>query len=186
MKPLTLFFITLVLLTSCSTNTPETTPITPSDLTGKLFLFAPELDTASCKVYGKCDCCMDDLFFVDDTHFVRDLYCVEADDIRQGTYRLENNTVILNYDAEFVKAEYNWERDRDNTKNAPEHLVSLRRGDRFSDTLFTSECKGSLVLMDRGSESMFYGQIDPQQKPETFKLQLQDAKIWEKLRLMRK
>ncbi len=174
-----------ILTTACS---PKPEPLSdfqlsPTDLTGKLYFFAPLLDTTRCLVTGECDCCTDNLYFVNDHEFVRDLYCMEKDQIHQGKYRIENGKLILDYAANTVNAEYNWAKDEDTTKRkAKEHLISRFDGPTFTDTIEAQNCHGEFILFDKGKRGFFYGQIDKQQKPEAFELQLKNSRIWGELK----
>lgn len=192
MKNLVCFLALLIIGCTSAPNNKELPKapyvlLKPKDIKGQLFLFGPELDTANCRADGGCDCCMDNLYFIDETHFIRRLYCVEGDDVVSGVYKITGNKVVLTYDKTAVSTEYNWKQDIEDTTanliNTKEFVVKPYEQQSYTDTLKASLCRTSLLFIAPGDDREFYGLIDKTTKPYIFMQQLKDSKILQALKV---
>jgi len=78
----------LLLVTTLSQGTGQ-------QLTKKIFKLGP--DKMDCKIYGECDCCTSDLYFLDDKKFALVDYCTFEEVLTTGDYKIMNGKLILTF-----------------------------------------------------------------------------------------
>ena len=64
-------------------------------LTGIIFELGP--DKKDCKIYGECDCCTSDLYFLDDQKFALEDYCESESILMRGNYKVLAGKLILTF-----------------------------------------------------------------------------------------
>jgi hypothetical protein len=64
-------------------------------LTNKIFELGP--DKKDCKIYGECDCCTSDLYFLDEKKFALVDYCTFESILTAGEYKFINGKLILTF-----------------------------------------------------------------------------------------
>lgn len=100
-----------------------------SDFSGKVFLLAPELDTAKSESWGACDCCASSILFLDDERFIYKSPCVADETIRYGFYEVSGSELIIHFNKLVVSRTYDWEMEearigtsQDRYQNSVEYL----------------------------------------------------------------
>lgn len=78
----------LLLLTTLSQGTGQ-------QLTNKIFELGP--DKKDCKIYGECDCCTSDLYFLDEKKFALVDYCTFESILTTGEYKFINGKLTLTF-----------------------------------------------------------------------------------------
>ena len=68
---------------------------TSQRLTGMIFELGP--DKKDCKIYGECDCCTSDLYFLDDKKFALADYCESDIVLMSGDYKVLAGKLILTF-----------------------------------------------------------------------------------------
>ena len=84
-------------------------------LVGKIYFFAPELDSTNYTATGACDCCSSNVLFLTDSSFVMIDYCEADSSFYKGQYRLDKNKLELNFDLLAINKNYNWAKETDTT-----------------------------------------------------------------------
>lgn len=99
-----LILLLFLSLTSCtkkevkSAMKPESNFIKTSDLYSKVFYISPKLNKEDCTAYNDgCDCCDGKIVFLKNETFIIDFYCIPTESYNTGTYKIENQKLILNY-----------------------------------------------------------------------------------------
>ena len=64
-------------------------------LTGKIFEIGG--DKKDCKVFGECDCCISEIYFLNDNQFALFDYCTFEHILSTGTYKIVSNTLTLTF-----------------------------------------------------------------------------------------
>ncbi len=130
---------------------------------GNVYFFAPKLDRYTCEVYGDCECCWDNLLFIDDYRFVRIYYCEADRDYRRGTYILRNDSVFLNYTSVEIEHELNWDWDEDKVLDSSDingYTFTTTPVEELQDTLTTVDCNGSKRFKTGKVDDVYFGQPD--------------------------
>ena len=96
----------LLILAFASCQKKETEPVTKpveetlltSDLYSKVYYISPKLNTEDCTAYNDgCDCCDGKIIFLKNGTFISDFYCMPDKSYNTGTFKVENNKLILDY-----------------------------------------------------------------------------------------
>lgn len=100
--------LTLFLLNSCRNHSQNDTKKLTGDrgrhqLTGKLYFFAPEFDSANLVARGECDCCSANVVFLDDSIFLSIDYCEDGCSYVKGKYLVSDSGLTMNYDSVTVE-----------------------------------------------------------------------------------
>ncbi|MDI9858065.1 hypothetical protein [Flectobacillus roseus] len=181
---LSIFFIGLI---ACNTKTSnlktEVKKVTLiKNLAGKVYFFAPDLDTTTCEAFGACDCCTSNILFLNNKDFVTISYCVTDQQIAKGTYHIDNDKVYLQYDSLKVDIEYNMETETDTTgKVEPEYFIRTQKREANKVVLTALTCKGQ-VNFKAGDKEISYGSLDKKTPIEDHIQQLKSLGIWYKLK----
>jgi hypothetical protein len=74
-----------------------------ADLYSKVFYISPKLNTEDCSAYNDgCDCCDGKIVFLKNGTFISDFYCIPDNSYNTGTFKVENEKLILNYSTKEV------------------------------------------------------------------------------------
>lgn len=149
-----------------------------------VYFFAPKLDKVTCEVYGDCECCWDNIIFIDDIRFVRIYYCDADRRFRNGTYVVQNDSVFLVYNSLQVSKALNWDwySDTVKDKSLPTGFMYLTDTlTELGDTLASIDCIGNKRLKT-GAGTVFFGQPDTIRPFREFLLELQQDSIPQRLK----
>lgn len=185
-----LFFITMLGLYSCNINSNDNKNLTQnSDSTqtkpigkvvGQIYFFAPELDSATVKATGGCDCCSSNLLFLNDSVFVAVDYCIGNDTYYKGTYKVHNNSISFRCDSLRVDREENWETETDTTgKDLPPFFIKVRKDKNVEFTWTSFYFKNKLCFKTSFGD---YSTPDNDEKKGFIATTKADS-IWTKLEL---
>lgn len=98
------------------------------NIIGQLYIFAPELDSATCEATGNCDCCSSNLLFLDDSIFVAVDYCLDIDTYYKGKYKIKDSTISFISNSLRVDKEVNWEAEVDTmNKEMSAYFIKTRK-----------------------------------------------------------
>jgi len=185
-----LFLLLVVGLFSCNEGTADKS-IQPSDeiasstlnLSGKVLLYAPELDTNTCEVFGQCDCCSGHYLFLNDKDFLLIDNC-EADVFyAKGVYEIDNGNILLHYDGSGVNQEYNWEKETDTTgTDTTEFFLKQSKVDPSTSKLTRFDCKKN-IRFNTDSKEIPFAAFDTNTKMTEIINQLKADGIWDKLEM---
>lgn len=179
----------LVGLFACNTKTnnnkaedSSTSTTTIKSLSGQVYFFAPELDTTTCEATGACDCCSSNILFLDNTNFITICYCEADEQIFRGTYQIDKDKVLLQYDTLEVDKEYNWEMETDTTGTVKtEYFIKIQKTEANKTILTTLTCKGQ-VCFKTGDKEISFGSLDKKTSIDEHIQRLKDQGIWDKLK----
>jgi hypothetical protein len=148
-------FILLLILSFASCTKKELKPkvksendfIQTSDLYSKVFYISPKLNSEDCSAYNDgCDCCDGKIVFLNNETFITDFYCIPTESFNTGTYKIENQKLVLNYSKKEALFGPVNEEDFE-----AESILRLE----------TSECgKTSLDIIKCGNQFVFKGKVD--------------------------
>lgn len=149
-------------------------------LAGKIFLFAPELDSKTCTVTGACDCCSSNILFLSDSSFLMIDYCEANYSYSKGIYYMDNSSLRLRLDKLSVNKDYNWEKETDTTGSVTaEYFYKVENLKPTSIIYQRQDCNGSIIFKNKSE----FGAID---KERTFNFELKaikDEGIWTKIKM---
>lgn len=177
-------------LCSCNTNSIDNKNVTlNSDSTqtkpigrvnGQIYFFAPELDSATGKATGGCDCCSSNLLFLNDSVFVAVDYCIGNDTYYKGTYKVGSNSITFRCDSLRVDREENWETDTDEIgKDLPPFFIKVRKDKNVEFTWTSFYFKDKLCFKTSFGD---YSTPDSEDKQRFITATKADS-IWTKLEL---
>ena len=127
-----LYFITLLILTSCKNDKLSTLELKSllnkenlkknnkikDNFIGKLYVVGPSIFEN--KVELGCDCCSSNIYFVDKNRFIEISYCLDGDTYLMGVYQVNENGIEFVYDKKSLSKENTWTQEVDSTSTAPE------------------------------------------------------------------
>ncbi|MCX7729519.1 MAG: hypothetical protein N2203_08620, partial [Bacteroidia bacterium] len=120
--------------------------------------------------------------FLDNTNFITICYCVSDEQIFKGTYQIDKDKVLLQYDTVEVDIEYNWEMETDTTGTVKtEYFVKTQKTEANKITLTALTCKGQ-VCFKTGDKEISYGSLDKKTAIDKHIQRLKDLGIWDKLK----
>lgn len=194
MKTLIFIFISVWTVVFCSCNTQDkkmkttenikSTEQPTNNLAGHVYSFGPSIDTAKCEVLIECDCCSDDFLFVNDKDFIQIGYCMSAKYVVKGTYSINQDNIIINYDSlhYFTEADNNYE-IKTVSKGSSEYLINIEKRKPFTDTLKKFSCNGTyLYTIDYTIEKSF-GTVSTNDSINTYIDMLKNEGFWKKMNL---
>jgi len=153
-----------------------------NNLAGKVYFFAPKLDTLQCKSYGECDCCASTILFLDNTNFLTIYHCESDEEIVKGTYQIKSDKVYLEYDTLKVVKEYNWEKEADTTGTVKEeYFIKTLNSESSKSILKYLMCKEQVCLQTEDEEKL-YGTLNTETTLQEELQKLKDLGIWDKLK----
>lgn len=153
---------------------------------GSVFFFAPKLDKSTCEVYGDCECCWDNILFIDDYRFIRIYYCEADRNYRRGTYSIKNDSIFLIYSSIELEQEVNWDFDDETLwDTAVPAGVTFRTEplEELMDTLAPVMCKENRRLKTGTEGDYYYGQPDIIKPLKQYLKEIKDDSIAIKLEL---
>lgn len=161
------YLVPLLLLFFAACNNPEAPKkLAPKvvviekekGLEHKIFFFAPKLDRYTCEVYGDCECCWDNIVFIDELRFVRIYYCDADRRFRKGTYTERNDSIFLVYNSTQINKELNWDWMADSIKDSGQpsgYSFTNEEVEKMGDTIVPHLCNGILRYRTLGEDSRF-------------------------------
>lgn len=162
-----ILFVTLIFL-ACESkmNNPNSESeskrkaLTVQDISGKVFEFGPDLDPKSCEVVAECDCCSDDVVFVNDTDCYMTVYCLEENTFHKGTYTVSNDKIEMTFSGKMVSQIDLIDTISDTIKNAATPGFTLKTETIGSEkiTIDRLECAGK-ELFSYGTDQKQYGTL---------------------------
>ena len=182
------YFLFVAALFSCSSDISENsveedkTLHEELNLSGKVFLYAPELDTITCLAHGECDCCTGNYLFLNDKEFVTIDYCEADNTYSKGTYEIKNGNVLLHYDGLSINKIYNFENEIDSTgSDTSKFLISQTNVDTSTVTMTRLDCKKN-ICFNTGIKEIPFASLDKKLKIVDLINQLKADNIWDKLK----
>jgi hypothetical protein len=136
-------------------KTDSIAPVPPLHVAGQSYRFGPSIDTSTCKVQAPCDCCVTDIAFPDDKHFVAIFYCLEDNTYAHGTYRIDGDKVYLDYYPKKVDELTDLMANADTLAQHGDTLVSKTKYEvgvmpHHIDTLHAFMCRGTVAFKCAG------------------------------------
>ena len=179
-------YLMVVLSFSCSNinennkNKSKDTPIfSKFKLTGKVYFFGPRFDSIKCEIDAGCDCCSDNILFINDSNFVHISYCMDDDTYYKGKYIIHKDKVILKYDTIEISKKTNF--DSDNEVNQTTPFIITNSKSIFKEiTLKRFDCKKTVCFII-GDKEQSYGALDKYETLSNLTSNLKNDGIWEKL-----
>ncbi|MBX2907426.1 MAG: hypothetical protein KF744_15385 [Taibaiella sp.] len=92
------------------------------DVGGKVYIWAPEIDTANKSVTGACDCCSGEILFLNQTDCIWLDICEGTTSVAKGKYRQSVDAIELEFGKTIASRYFNPEREVD-TNAQPEYLL---------------------------------------------------------------
>jgi hypothetical protein len=185
-----LFFFFAAAFFSCNERTTDKSVKTLSkverstlNLSGQVYLYAPDLDKDTCQAFGECDCCAGSFLFLNDTDFLTIDVCESDDWYYKGKYKMGNGTVVLTYDSLMVEKNYNWEKENDTTGTVKtEYFIKSRKANKRTSILTRIVCEKNICFKTDDKQTKF-ATLDKKQKLANLVKQLKDDGIWDKLEI---
>ncbi len=170
----------LVFVVGCATEaTREHVKLKSAHLSGKLYEYAPEIDTPNMAVTGGCDCCSGNILFIDGTRFVWADYCESTTSFAKGRYEITNDSLLIfRYDDSTVVKEYNWQRETD-TNAMPEYFISRQAPVPASDSMVAFLFHGQIFL--KFASRTYYCTVDTTRSPSSLITEMKQEGSWDKL-----
>jgi len=191
--PRNLILLTFIIgLYSCNTKSHQMTSEENSvsiikNLAGQVYFFAPEFDSTTCEVSAACDCCTEDILFLNNSNFIHISYCLSEEQVFKGTYKIDNDKVYLKYDSLNIHIEYNWihieynqDMKIDTIESAEkEYIINLQKTNFDNIILTAFTCNGQVFF----KTDYDYGLLNKENSIDTYIQRLKDLDIWDKLNL---
>lgn len=179
-----ILFLMVVLSFSCSNTNNENKSkdsliFSKFKLTGKVYFFGPRFDSIKCEIDAGCDCCSDNILFINDSNFVHISYCMDDDSYYKGKYIIHKDKVILKYDTFEVSKKTNFDNDDEVNQTTP-FLITTSKSIFGEKTLKRFDCKKTICFII-GDEEQSYGAIDKYETLSNLTSNLKNEGIWEKL-----
>lgn len=161
----------------------ENKKIQLTSLAGQVYIYAPEIDTTTCKATGACDCCSGNIYFLNDSIFIKVDICESNIAYSKGVYRIKKDFVELSIDSLNIEIEYNWEKETDTTgKVMAEYLIKQSKTPTFTVKLTLLDCKNYICFIT-GDHQKLYVTPDKDLNVSEFIGQLKKDSIWHKLEI---
>ncbi|NUY82142.1 hypothetical protein HUK80_14655 [Flavobacterium sp. MAH-1] len=149
------------------------------DVKGKAFTFADGFEKENCYIVADCDCCTSDFIFLENGTCVVEYYCLEANDIFKGSYRVANGKIEITYDALAVAQEENIDDPDTLPDYEPRFTLSTRKIKPQKTMLTGKMCKSELILETDGKQKEFGSKNDISASDYTKRLK--EEGIWQLL-----
>ena len=151
------------------------------DFANSVYYFTSDFDSTNCKVYSACDCCSENVLFLNEHEFITISYCQGNESYFKGKYVILDNTLQLNYDSSYVLNEYNWDHEFDTTRTIKNefNIKKLKCKER-PKRLDIFYCREKVCLQGGLDHQEFYGVIDTLQV-EDFVTKMKKEGIWQNL-----
>lgn len=144
-----------------------------------VYYFGPTIDSASAKVLAECDCCTDNILFINEKEFVAISYCMADKTVSKGNYTIQANKVILYYDGLFVNKIRNLDWD-DNKKGKSKYSFKSEKTKSFKTILTPTVYKNKLFYITN-DEEVSYGTIEKKSSINVFIKELKSDGLWQRL-----
>jgi hypothetical protein len=151
-----------------------------ADFSNRLYFLAPEIDSLKCEVFAECDCCSDEICFLNNTQFIRLFYCLHNNSATSGTYKVLGNKLLLVYKGKVVTKIF--DEDYYNKNNGTKGKYSWETASigAYTDTISISFCNNSLKLTEKGEE-ILYGEISRHNSYKEALAELKKEGFWKRL-----
>lgn len=148
---------------------------------GKAFTFADGFEKENCYIVTDCDCCTSDFIFLENGTCVVEYYCLEANDIFKGSYRVANGKIEITYDELAVAQQENIDDPGTLPDYEPRFTLSTRKIKPHKTMLTGKMCKGELILETDDKQKEFGSKNDISISDYTKRLKQEG--IWQELKL---
>jgi len=173
-----LFTFISIALASCKRQANRDIPM---KLTGQLYYVAPDIDPKDGHLSGACDCCSQNVAFLNDSEYVSVNYCEGDESYMKGKYKIKDKVVVFTTDGILVDREINWEKELDTLhRDLPDFHVSIGRVKSESYRWIQFERNGKLYFKTNEKE-ISYASVDPNLKLDRFVKGLKTDSLWYKL-----
>jgi hypothetical protein len=153
----------------------------------KVYFLGPELDSSKCQIEAACDCCSDDLVFLDDSLFLVASYCESNTSYSKGKYTIKRNTLVLKYDSIQVSEDYNdYNLKIDTLKGGIKNdtaVYTITKGRASVVEVAISVFKSRTVLKVGDKKTGIFYAMESDKSLQGFVKTLKEEKIWEKLEM---
>ncbi len=171
-----LFIISFLVTSFCSAFSQN-----KAGLINKVYYFGPEIDSITCRINAECDCCTDDIVFLNQKEFVKVSYCMADKSVSRGTYQASGDKLILKYKGIFISRniDMEWESKHQSSKKI-KYNWETHKVNTFSDTMIKISCKQTVIYKYEGEE-ILYGRLDEKTRADKFVTTLKKEGFWTKL-----
>lgn len=154
----TYLYIIPILMGLLACNTPQNhiPPVVNKPvLSGKVYLYGPAFDSATCKAVADCDCCGGDILFYNDSTYILIDYCENEISYHKGLYTLNDSGLVLVSDSISVNQSY----------KEPESVIDSKIPYVITDTMLAKNttvaklysCKGKpYFVMNTNGETYYF------------------------------
>lgn len=124
--------------------------ISEGTLTGTVFRFAPDLDTSVCQSYGECDCCTEEILFIDNNRFISIAHCIADQTIQYGSYELVDSSLMIYYGPNRISKIYDEQMDEAGLGNKESRYIKeVEIGQKHQTELRAWSCGSSFFLAEK-------------------------------------
>lgn len=176
-----IILITSLILFSCKTENKKNMERGEIDFANTVYYFTSNFDSTNCKVFSACDCCSENIVFLNESEFITISYCLGNEGYFKGNYVILDSTLQLNFNKFYVLNEYNWEYELDTTgtiKN--QYNIKKLKCDERPKRLDIFFCKKEVCLKGRHENQEYYGVIDTLQVEDIIG-RMKKGGIWQNL-----
>jgi len=184
-----LAFVLLTTINSCVNQSKQKTDLSflkfkaqGNQLSGKLFLLGPQLDSIAVEAIAGCDCCASDLAFINDSVFTFVVLCLGGDDFYKGKYSITPGAILLNFDDEYV---YSTQIEKLDSLGQLDFEMnySIEKYESSHNFLFLSSLKNRQVISFPYQGGQEIGAENKQKSMSDFISNLKTQGVWQKLNL---
>lgn len=151
------------------------------NLANSVYYFTSNFDSTNCKVYSACDCCSENVVFLNERKFITISYCQGNEGYYKGKYVILDSTLQLNYESSYVLNEYNWDYELDTTGTVKnQYNIKKLKCNEHPKRLDIFYCKENVCLKGGLEDQEFYGVIDTLQVEDLIDRMKKDG-IWQNL-----
>ena len=178
------------LLLSCKRTTDNAVSLnqldslSPLNVRGQIYYYAPELDTTTYQAIGYCDCCSGNFIFLDDSIFLTVDHCESDATYTKGTYKVEQNKVLLKYDSVLVERNFNYDIEADTSGTILNKFSIVKGRIKEPKTVTLTRLHYTQnICFDTGIDEFSFATLDKTTKLNEFIDQLKVDSIYDKLGL---
>lgn len=175
-----ILFISLILF-ACDTENKNNKERHEAGFANSVYYFTSNFDSTNCKVYSACDCCSENVVFLNESEFVTISYCQGNEGYFKGKYVILDSTLQLNFNSSYVLNEYNWEYELDTTGTVKnQYTIKKMKSNERPKRLNIFYCKKQVCLKGSVEGEGYFGVLDTLQVIDIVARMKKDG-IWQNL-----